>query len=173
MHSLSTHSTPAWCTVWHQLPASFSWTIFRSYSLYLQENAEKIQVYSITPNWITLIKVEEELSYVTSAGRRDKGLIAKKGKHMFADVWQTSVVSYSLALVFWRILSRNNYLLVFFKINQFACLFSRSNLLVAHQFLKISKDEGLHWRTIAGMIILNVKYSYSYSNSGFRFCTLV
>ena len=145
-------------------------------TLIIAGKCRKHQDYSITPHlelWITLIKVEEELSYVTSAGRRDKGLIAKKGKHMFADVWQTSVVSYSLALVFWRILSKNNYLLVFFKINQFACFFSRSNLLVAHQFLKISKDEGLHWRTIAGMIILNVKYSYSYSNSGFRFCTLV
>ena len=32
---------------------------------------------------------------------------------------------------------------------------------MAPQFLKISKDEGLHWRTIAGAIIVNVKYSYS------------
>ena len=95
-------------------------------TLIIAGKCRKHQDYSITPHlelWITLIKVEEELSYVTSAGRRDKGLIAKKGKHMFADVWQTSVVSYSLALVFWRILSRNNYLLVFFKINQFACFF--------------------------------------------------
>ena len=164
VHSLSTHSTPAirmqtsYLPLFRGPPSHLTLYSCRKHStpgllnnppfgIMNHNNNTWRETFLCHHSWKTFF-------LFATAGRHDKGLITKMWTHKFADVWQTNFVSCSLALV-----------VDTFRKQSFVGIFFKSiNLLVAPPFLKISKDEGMHWRTIAGVIIVNVKCSYSGSN---------